>query len=77
MTAVAVGGAMPKDDGARTLLQLGSDGDGTRERLVGSLPSPLLANIICGRRDAAQKRCRLAAMPTKTMTVQMMSGGSK
>ena len=69
---------MPKDDGNGTSSQSGGDGDGTAERLVGSLPCPLLADIIHGRRDAARKRCFLAAMLTPTrMTVRMKTGGSE
>jgi hypothetical protein len=69
---------MPKDDGNGTSLRSGGDGDGTAERLVGSLSCPLLADIIRGRRDAAWKRCFLAAMltPTRT-TVRMKTGGSE
>jgi hypothetical protein len=69
---------MPKDDGNGTSSQSGGDGDSTAERLVGSLPCPLLADIIRGRRDAARKRYFLAAMltPTRT-TVQMKTGGSE
>ena len=69
---------MPKDDGNGTSSRLGGDGDGTAERLVGSLPCPSLADIIRWRRDAAQKRCFLAAMSTPTRTtVRMKTGGSK
>jgi hypothetical protein len=76
MTAVAMGGATPKDDGTGTLLQSGGNGDGTAEFLVGSPPCLLLADIIRLRREAAQKCCRLAAMSITT-TVQMTTGGSK
>jgi hypothetical protein len=58
------------------IVATGGDSDGTAECLVGSPPGPSLADIIRGRRDAAQKRCRLAAMSTTT-TVQMTKGGSK
>jgi hypothetical protein len=69
---------MLKDDGTGISLQLGGNGDGAAERLVGSHPGPLLANIICGRRDAARKPCGFAAMSTPTTTtVQMKPGGSK
>ncbi len=37
--AVAMGGATPKEDGTRTLLQSSGNGNGTAERLVGSPPS--------------------------------------
>ncbi len=67
-TAVAVGGAMPKGNGTGTSSQSGGDGDGTTERLVGSPPSPLLADIFGRRRDAAWKRCLLAAMSITTAT---------
>ncbi len=69
---------MPKDDGNGTSSQSGGNGDGMAERLVGSVPCLLLADIIRGRRDAARKRCFLAAMltPTRTM-VQMKTGGSE
>ncbi len=69
---------MPKDDGNGTSSRLGGDGDGTAERLVNSLPCQLLAAIIRGRRDAARKRCFLAAMltPTRT-TMRMKTGGSE
>jgi hypothetical protein len=78
MTAVAVGGAMPKDDGNGTSSRSVGNGDGMAERLVGSLPCPSLADIIHGRRDAARKCCFLTAMltPTRT-TVQMKMGGSE
>ncbi len=69
---------MPKDDGNGTSLQSGGNGDDTAERLVGSLPCPSLADIIRGRRDAARKRCFLAAMSTPTRTtVRMKMGGSE
>jgi hypothetical protein len=69
---------MPKDNGTRTSLQSGGDGDGTAERLVGSPPGLLLADIIQGRRDAAWKRCHLAAMLMLTTTMmQMKMGGSR
>ncbi len=69
---------MPKDDGNGTSSRSGGNGDGTAERLVGSLPCPSLANIIRGRRDAAQKCCFLAAMSTlMRTTVQMKTGGSE
>ncbi len=69
---------MPNDDGNGTSSRSGGDGDGTAERLVGSLPCPLLADIIRGRRDAARKRCFLTAMSTPTRTtVGMKTGGSK
>jgi hypothetical protein len=55
---------MPKDDGTRTLSQSGGNGNGTAERLVCSPPGLLLADIIRGRREAAQKRCCLATMST-------------
>ncbi len=69
---------MPKDNRNGTSSQLGGNGNGTAERLVGSLPCPLLADIIRGRRDAARKRCFLAAMltPMRT-TVQMKTGSSE
>jgi hypothetical protein len=76
--AVAMGGATPKDDGTGSLSQSGGNGDGDAERLVGSPPPMLLlADIFRGRREAAWKRCCLAAMSTMTMMVQMMTGGSK
>ncbi len=69
---------MPKDDGNGTSSGSGGDGDGTAERLVGSLPCLSLANIIRGRRDAARKRCFLAAMSTpRRTTVRMKTGGSE
>ncbi len=69
---------MPQDDGTGTSLRSSGDGDGTAERLVGSPPGLSLADIIHGRRDAARKRCRLAAMSTPpTTTVQMKTGGSE
>ncbi len=71
---------MPKDDRTGTWLCSGGNSNGTAERLVGSPPGPSLADIIRGRRDAARKRCRLAAMSTTmmtTMTVRMTTGGSK
>jgi hypothetical protein len=77
MTAVPVVGAMPKDDGTGNLSQSGGNSDGTVEHLVAPPPGPLLADIICGRRDAAQKHCRLVAMLTTTMTAQMTMVGYK
>ncbi len=78
MTAVAMEGAMPKNNGTGTSSQSGGNGDGTAERLIGSPPGPSLADIIGGRRDAAQKCCHLAAMlMPPTTTVQMKTGGSK
>ncbi len=69
---------MPKDDGNGTSSRSGGDGDGTAERLVGSLPCPLLADIIRWRRDVARKRCFLAAMSTPMRTmVRMKTGGSE
>jgi hypothetical protein len=71
---------MPKDDGTGTLLRLDGDSDGITEHLGGSPPRLWLANIICGRKDVAWKRCHLAAMLTTTttsMTVRMTMGGSK
>ena len=68
MTAVAMGGVMPKDDGTGTSLRSGGNGDGMAERLVGSPSGPLLADIIRGRRDAAWKHCHLAAMSMPTTT---------
>ncbi len=77
-TAVAMGGAMPKDEGSGTLLQSGRDGDGTAECLVAPPPGPLLADIIRGRRDAAWKCCHLSAMSlSMMMTVKKMTGSSK
>jgi hypothetical protein len=77
-TAVAMGGSMPKDDGTRISSRSGGDGNSTAERLVGPPPGPLLANIIRGRRDAAQKCCHLAAMlMPPTTTVRMKMGGSE
>ncbi len=60
---------MQKDNGTRTSLQLGGNVDCTGKGLVGSPPCPSLADIIRGRRDAAQKRCCLAAISTTTMTM--------
>jgi hypothetical protein len=45
--------------------------------LAPPLPMLLLADIFHGRREAAWKHCRLAAMLTSTTTVQMMTGGSE
>jgi hypothetical protein len=47
---------------------------GTSRRLP---PRPSLADIVRGRRDAARKCCRLAAMSTTTTTVRMTAGGSE
>jgi hypothetical protein len=77
MTAVAMGGATPKDNETGTLLQLGGDSDGTADFLVGSPPGPLLANIIHRRRDTARKRCCLVAILTMTTMVQMTMGSSE
>jgi hypothetical protein len=69
---------MPKDDRTGTSSRSGGDGDGTAERLVGSTPGQSLADIIRGRRDAARKCFRLAAMSTPlTTTVRMKTGGSE
>jgi hypothetical protein len=63
MTAVAVGGATPKDNGTGTLLQSDSNGDGTVERLVGSPPGPSLAFSFAGggmrlRNAVVSRRCQ-------------------
>jgi hypothetical protein len=53
MTAVAVGGATQKDDGTRTSLQSGGDGNCTVKRLVVSPPPPVV-----GRHHLLEEGCR-------------------